>query len=187
MLLEDRRRPFDASSALAAGAMLCFAALAAWRWSSSGLLFFLLLALRDFIAAFLLMIRRPNESPRSCRIERVTALVSSGIPLLYLHGSADSPWYQSGLAELLVIGGYTLSTIALLELGKSFGISPADRGQIYSGIYRTVRHPMYLGYAIAEFGLVLTNPANLIFFVPSILLYRLRSRWEVSARVELPR
>ena len=35
-----------------------------------------------------------------------------------------------------------------LSLGRSLGLLPANRGVVSSGVYRLVRHPMYLGYLL---------------------------------------
>ena len=45
----------------------------------------------------------------------------------------------SACGLLVVIGGK-------LSLGRSFGLMPANRGVVSSGLYRIVRHPIYLGY-----------------------------------------
>ena len=35
-----------------------------------------------------------------------------------------------------------------LSLGRSFGLMPANRGVVSTGMYRLVRHPIYLGYLV---------------------------------------
>lgn len=80
--------------------------------------------------------------------------------------------------DVLIVTGYALSSIALLELGRSFGVAPANRGRVGSGIYRVMRHPMYFGYGMAELGLVIMNTANAPLFAFSVGLYWLRARWE---------
>jgi protein-S-isoprenylcysteine O-methyltransferase Ste14 len=47
-----------------------------------------------------------------------------------------------------------------LSLGRSFGLTPANRGIVSSGIYRVVRHPIYLGYLITHLGFVAANPTH---------------------------
>jgi protein-S-isoprenylcysteine O-methyltransferase Ste14 len=81
----------------------------------------------------------------------------------------------SGLISII---GFSISTLALIELGNSFGVSPANRGMISSGVYRFTNHPMYLGYAISEFGCVLLNPLNVIIYILSMSLYYLRAQSE---------
>jgi len=67
---------------------------------------------------------------------------------------------------------------ATLELGTSIGVAPANRGLVRSGIYRRIKHPMYMGYVISELGLVLLNPLSVALFVISVLLYTLRAKSE---------
>jgi protein-S-isoprenylcysteine O-methyltransferase Ste14 len=72
------------------------------------------------------------------------------------------------VTNLLVIIGFLLATLATIELGDSMGVSPAYRGKVCrTGIYRWVKHPMYLGYAIADFSWVLVSPLNSIIYVVS--------------------
>jgi len=68
--------------------------------------------------------------------------------------------------------------LALIELGRSFGVTPANRGKISTGVYEFSNHPMYLGYAISEFGVLILNPLNILIYIISIRLYIFRSKKE---------
>ena len=46
---------------------------------------------------------------------------------------------------------------AKITLGRSFGWLPANRGIVDSGVYRVVRHPIYLGYALSHIGFLFAN------------------------------
>jgi hypothetical protein len=155
-----------------AAAMAGFGLYAGWRFSQSGLIFFLLLVLRDFAAAWFLLVRRPAGERRGFD---VLAYVSSALPLAYAgaSGSADSLGFLA--ANFLAIVGFALSTVALFELGPSFGVAAANRGRVGSGVYRLLRHPMYIGYGIAELGMVVLSPANFVLYALSILLYGRRA------------
>ena len=61
--------------------------------------------------------------------------------------------FISGIGLLIVVFGK-------LSLGRSFGLAPANRGIVCSGLYRHVRHPIYLGYLITHLGFVIANPVS---------------------------
>ncbi len=66
-------------------------------------------------------------------------------------------------ADLLVgqafqVGGLALQLVAVLSLGRSFGIVAADRGIQTGGAYRLVRHPIYAAYLVADVGFVMSHP-----------------------------
>ena len=48
-----------------------------------------------------------------------------------------------------------------LTLGRSFGLMPANRGVVSSGIYRFVRHPIYAGYLITHVAFLAAHPTPL--------------------------
>lgn len=98
------------------------------------------------------------------------AYVSSAWPFIYL--SSLNPLPNAALiSSILAILGFTISTLALFDLGSSFGVSPANRGVVRTGLYHYIRHPMYSGYVISEFGFILLNPINLIIWIVSGCLY----------------
>ena len=64
----------------------------------------------------------------------------------------------------LALAGWGLALWGLASLGRCFGLRPAARGLVTRGAYRLVRHPMYVGEALAALGLLLlqlTLPAAL--------------------------
>ena len=75
---------------------------------------------------------------------------SAGVPFLSGH-------LFQGLGLLLVLA-------SLFRLGRSFGLTPADRGLVHRGPYRWIRHPMYTGELLfyLGFGLVNPSPWNLV-------------------------
>ena len=157
--------------------MLGFAGYALWRWHLSGFIFFLLLVLRDIVAAWFLLTRNQSVVKSTSRFAEVLAYVSSGWAFLYL--SADQRAAAASLiASCLSILGFTLSTLALFDLGKSFGVSPANRGLVRTGVYRYLKHPMYVGYVISEVGFIFLNPWNAVLWGFSMLLYVVRARLE---------
>lgn len=168
----------DPTGWIGSGVMLAFGAVALWRWSQSGLLFFALTALRDCGAAWLLLIRNPRNQSEDRRAISALAYASSALPLFYLGPTVTTSTPVEMAAAILTIVGFAMATVALFELGPSFGISPANRGVVRSGLYRRLNHPMYVGYALAEMGFVLLNPFNLAVFVLSLGLYYQRGKSE---------
>jgi protein-S-isoprenylcysteine O-methyltransferase Ste14 len=58
-------------------------------------------------------------------------------------------------ATTLMLLGTALSAYVLTQLGRSFSVMAEARALVTSGVYRIVRHPLYLAEEIAVLGLVL--------------------------------
>jgi protein-S-isoprenylcysteine O-methyltransferase Ste14 len=159
--------------------MAFFAFWALSRWNSYGNLYFLLLFFRGMLCAFFLLRRNESTAEHSWGATAL-AWASSCMPFVYLRGVTGLIGSSSQLwANLLAILGFTIATVALIDLGTSFGFAPAVRSaRVETGLYRLTRHPMYLGYAVAELGWVLVNPINLAIYLVSCALFFLRARLE---------
>lgn len=167
----------DSSGWIGSVIMFIFALIAGYRWHTSGLIFFGLLLVRDLAASWFLISRKASKEKTDSRVSEVLAYLSSAFPFIYLNSYQSLP--QAGLiSSILAVIGFTISTLAVFDLGGSFGVSPANRGVVRTGLYRYARHPMYSGYVISEFGFVLLNPFNFIFWGISIALYFYRAAIE---------
>lgn len=69
--------------------------------------------------------------------------------------SALTTWFGTSIIAL----GSSLATVAILSLGRSFGLEPAHRGVQTRGLYRVVRHPIYAAYIPIVGGFALTHPS----------------------------
>jgi protein-S-isoprenylcysteine O-methyltransferase Ste14 len=76
--------------------------------------------------------------------------------------------------------GLALVVASFLSLNRSFGLAPENRGIKTGGVYRLVRHPMYLGYILANAGYAFDNAStfNLFILTISVLFLLLRLRAE---------
>lgn len=176
----------DSSGWIGSATMLLFSGIAAFRWQSTGILFFGLLFFRDIAAAWFLISRNPSLTNRKFGWIDLLAYVSSATGFMYF-GDSHPLFAQAVLvANILSIVGFSIATIALFEIGTSFGVSPANRGFINTGIYRAIRHPMYAGYVVAEIGFILLNPVNLIVFIFSLILYVGRAKLENQMLIKTP-
>ncbi len=61
--------------------------------------------------------------------------------------------------QILQVAGLVLQLVAVVSLGRSFGVVAADRGIKTGGAYRIVRHPIYAAYLLADLGFVVSHPA----------------------------
>lgn len=121
--------------------------------ASASLRSFGLLAVNGLFLVLFLARRRPASETRSL-----------GLWMLAFAGTAASllmrPSEHGGLAAgyAVQVLGLVLLTTALLSLRRSFAIVPGNRGVQQGGLYRLVRHPVYVSELIVVFGMVLTNP-----------------------------
>ena len=116
----------------------------------------LYLADQTIIMLFLLLrrdARRISERPGDYLIAAAGTL----LPLLALPSSGENV-APPALCAGLMLAGIAIHLGAKLSLRRSFGIVAADRGIKVHGLYRVVRHPMYLGYMLVHAALVLSGP-----------------------------
>lgn len=80
------------------------------------------------------------------------------------------------LGQVLQIGGIALQVLAMLSLNRSIGMVAANRGVKTSGLYRWVRHPLYLSYIVAFLGYVMNHPScwNIGVYATAVGLWVLR-------------
>lgn len=144
----------------------------------------LLLASEALVVVLIAFRRAPVIVDRSARARVLTTLAMAGPPLVAptalqsIVPDAMSATVGS-LGLLIVIGGK-------LSLGRSFGLIPANRGIVSTGLYRLVRHPIYLGYVITHVAFLAAHPTpwNFVLLVGSdiALLARAVCEEETLAR-----
>jgi protein-S-isoprenylcysteine O-methyltransferase Ste14 len=118
----------------------------------------LLLVVSEALVVALTLVRRTAfVVDRSWRARMLTMFATFGPPLVRPSSDAVAPealtLFISGIGLIIVVMGK-------LSLGRSFGLTPANRGIVCTGLYRVVRHPIYLGYLITHAGFVVANPAE---------------------------
>jgi protein-S-isoprenylcysteine O-methyltransferase Ste14 len=159
--------------------MAAFACTSAWRFMNTHYLYFALICFRDILASSFLLIRSPSTASGNFK-QQFIAYFSSALPLLYLASPGTNLSLNMTLvANLMAVAGFLLATLATIELGSRIGISPAFRNSVCrSGVYKWMRHPMYVGYVLMEFSAVLINPINLGILLVSVSCYFWRARAE---------
>jgi protein-S-isoprenylcysteine O-methyltransferase Ste14 len=79
--------------------------------------------------------------------------------------------------------GLALWVISLIQLGDSFGVLPLKQLRITKGLYKYLKHPMYVGIVMTFLGLGVANRSmqgllvTLIFLIP---LLTIRAKIEES-------
>ena len=94
---------------------------------------------------------------RSLTARLLTGLSMAGPPLL-------APAAVAAVASETVTVGLSCLGLAIViagkvALGRSFALLPANRGIVSSGVYKIVRHPIYMGYLVAHVAYLLANPS----------------------------
>ena len=116
----------------------------------------LLLASEALVVVLTVFRRAPASVDRSVEARVLTAISMVGPPLV-------RPTGVEGLAPevatvLISAFGLLVVIAGKLSLGRSFGLMPANRGIVSTGLYRVVRHPIYLGYLVTHVAFVAANP-----------------------------
>lgn len=117
----------------------------------------LLLASEALVVALTMVRRSAGIVDRSWKARLLTAFSTFGPPLVRPVSVALAP---EPLTITISAIGLMIVVLGKLSIGRSFGLAPANRGVVSSGLYRFVRHPIYLGYLVTHVGFVVANPGN---------------------------
>ena len=92
------------------------------------------------VGALFLSRSRPLRAPAALDLAAaLPSIALSGLAYRY----AAATWLPEAVVAFVAAGGFTLA--ALVSLGRSFAILPAQRALVVVGPYALVRHPVYLG------------------------------------------
>ena len=110
------------------------------------------------LICWLFLIRRPSAQSRGAG--GLFADVAAVAGTVAVFGLSQLPRTVENLlvvaaAEVLMTLGLILMVVGLASLGRSFGIMPRARGLVRTGLYRWVRHPIYLGEILLLAGIVM--------------------------------
>ncbi len=119
------------------------------------------------------------------------AFVVTFVPLVAFIGIfivlARPPWPAYRVVGLaLAIFGLTFLTIARINLGDSFSVSPQAKHLVTSGIYSKIRHPVYVFslFAIGGMFLYIQFPWFCLVLIPIGIMQVFRARAEERVLTE---
>jgi protein-S-isoprenylcysteine O-methyltransferase Ste14 len=117
----------------------------------------LLLANELLVVALTVLRRSAIVVDRSWRARLVTAMSLAGPPLLM--PVTAGALVADAVTASISAAGLLVSVVGKLSLGRSFGLMPANRGIVCSGLYRVLRHPIYAGYLATHVALLAAHPS----------------------------
>lgn len=131
------------------------------HWQQTGRLHALIFAAHEAILVILVITRREAVTETRSVKDWFVAVVGSAAPLLQrpITKMPDVIAFLGPVALTLQIVGASLTILAALSLGRSYGVVAANRGVKTDGMYRFVRHPIYGSYFIGYLGFFLANPS----------------------------
>jgi protein-S-isoprenylcysteine O-methyltransferase Ste14 len=119
----------------------------------------LLLLVGEALVVVLTCLRRPASVVDRRPIVRLVTAVSMTSPLLS-QPSSSAPLIPEATAAMLLGIGLLVVVGGKMSLGYSFGLLPANRGVMERGLYRIVRHPIYLGYLLTHIPFLAAHPSG---------------------------
>ena len=123
---------------------------------STGTCITLLVALlfRNTSITLVFLLRRPSKLTSRNVGDWIAAAGGTFITYLYTSQAKPISPLVVPTAYIVMIITAFLSTICIINLGRSFGIVPANRGVKTDMLYGIVRHPLYLLYTIYDLAVI---------------------------------
>lgn len=131
------------------------------------------------LVVVLTCLRRPAHIVDRRTFVRVITGSSLLLPMM-VRPTANASLIAEPTAAAMAAFGLSIVVVGKLSLGWSFGTLPANRGIIERGLYRVVRHPIYLGYILTHIPFLLAHPTgwNLAVLVIGDIALLVRARYE---------
>lgn len=118
----------------------------------------LFLLLSEALVVMLTVMRRSAVTVDRTLRARVLTTVSMMAPPL-LAPAAVLPLAPEAVTIALSCAGLCVVIAGKITLGRSFALLPANRGIVSNGLYRVVRHPIYLGYLVTHVAFLVASPS----------------------------
>ena len=135
--------------------------------------------LHNIVMLTFIMLRGQHRAIEARFIPQAIALFAFFSGMLFVQTRTDSVLLMKS-GQIVITIAMILSTVTLLNLGRSFGILIAFREVKTGGMYGVIRHPMYCVDILWRVGIVMTWPSavNFFVFVISIAAYVYRALLE---------
>lgn len=118
----------------------------------------LLLLASEALVVVLTFIRRRTTLVDRSVAGLVTTVVSIGGPPM-LRALDEGGFVPDAVTAAVSAAGLSLVVVGKIALGRSFGITPANRGVVMRGPYVVVRHPIYAGYLVTHLAFLVAHPS----------------------------
>jgi protein-S-isoprenylcysteine O-methyltransferase Ste14 len=118
----------------------------------------LLLLVSEMLVVVLTVMRRSAATVDRSMRARVLTTVSMLGPSFLKPASVVALMPQIATVGISA-AGLGIVIAGKLTLGRSFGLMPANRGIVSSGVYRIVRHPIYMGYLVTHAAYLVAMPS----------------------------
>jgi len=127
-----------------------------------GAVYILNVAMRASVIAYLVVVAatvvvrtRPARKARGVE-PRISALIGTFLlPVVVLFPRRELSLIAGLVSTLMTLSGNAFAVVVLTQLRESFSIMAEARQLVTAGVYRRVRHPLYLGEEIAAIGVVM--------------------------------
>jgi protein-S-isoprenylcysteine O-methyltransferase Ste14 len=140
------------------------------------------LLLRNGSLTVLFLLRRPAKEVSHRAKEWLVAMAGTLLGGFYITEGARPllPASIHGAVYFLMVIALLLGIFAIISLGWSFGIVPANRGVKKKGLYSLVRHPIYAFYILFDLALIclMFSWLNLAVLYGFVITCYLRATYE---------
>jgi protein-S-isoprenylcysteine O-methyltransferase Ste14 len=119
----------------------------------------LLLLVGEALVVVLTCLRRPAQTVDRRAVVRLVTGASLLLPMM-VRPSAGAGLISEAAAATIAALGLAVVVAGKISLGWSFGLLPANRGVMERGLYRVVRHPIYLGYLLTHAPFLAAHPSG---------------------------